>query len=56
MDWGGNRGDTEFCVMGGQSRALCRWNGVVIGVIRTFLLWKGKKVDRDTDGQMDRYR
>ena len=23
MDWGGDRGDTEFSVVGGQSGALC---------------------------------
>ena len=38
---GGDRGDTEFSVMGGQSGALCRWIGVVIGVLRNFLLWEG---------------
>ena len=41
MDWGGDRGDTEFSVVGGQSGALCRWIGVVIGVIRNFLSWVG---------------
>ena len=41
MDWGGDRGDREFCFVGGQSGALCRWIGVVIGVIGKFASWVG---------------
>ena len=41
MDWGGDRGDREFSFMGGRFGALCRWIGVVIGVIRNFLSWEG---------------
>ena len=41
MDWGGDRDDAEYCFVGGQSGALCRWIGVVIGVIGNFVSWMG---------------
>ena len=41
MGWGGDRGDREFSFMGWRFGALCRWIGVVIGVIGNFLSWGG---------------
>ena len=41
MDWSGDRGDREFSVMGGHSGPVCRWIGVVIGVMGNFLSWVG---------------
>ena len=41
MYWGGARSDTEFSLMGGRSGPLCRWIGVVMGVIGNFLSWEG---------------
>ena len=40
-DWGGDRGDMEIPDVGWCLGSLCRWIGVVIGVIWKFLMWDG---------------
>ena len=41
MDWSGDRSDMEFPDVAWNSWSLCRWIGVVIGVIWNFLMWDG---------------